>query len=72
MENNGKQKRSSWEFRGGRLNMLELSGIAFTINELSVGRKVMPREAGPVKRLVAWMGQFIEGIGETKGPGDVG
>ncbi|MFZ1748497.1 MAG: hypothetical protein WBO24_11465 [Nitrospirales bacterium] len=72
MENNGKQKRSSWTFRGGRLNMLELSGIAFTKKELSVGRKVMPWEAGSVKRLVAWMGQVIEGIGETKGPGDVG
>lgn len=52
--------------------MLERSGIAFAKKELSVGRKVMPREAGSVKRLVAWMGQVVEGIGETKGPGDVG
>jgi len=72
MENNGKQKRSRWKFRGGRLNMLELSGFALTKKELSVGWSVMPREAGSVQRLVAWMGQVIEEIGEAKGPGDVG
>lgn len=52
--------------------MVELSGIACTEQELFVGRNVMPREAGSVMRLVAWMGQGIEGIGEIKGPGDVG
>lgn len=51
--------------------MVELSGIACTKQELSVGRNVMIREAGSVTRLVTWMGQVIEGIGEIIGPGDV-
>ncbi len=71
MENNGKQKRSSRNFHGGRVNMVELAGIACTKQELSEGRNVMIREAGSVTRLVTWMGQVIEGIGEIIGPGDV-
>ena len=49
-----KTKTLKLEFCGRRLNMLELSGIAFTKKGLSVGRKVMPREAGSVMRLLAW------------------
>jgi len=54
------------------LNRVELSGIACTEKELFEKRKVMLGEAGAVMRLVAWTGQVIEGIGEIKGPGDVG
>lgn len=52
--------------------MIELWGMASIKKELSVGRKVMLRKAGSVRRLVAWMGQVFEGLGETKSPGDVG